>query len=283
MKLKLFSILAVVAAISSACTSLNSGDSFNQTIDGVEYNFEVIVSKMNFVRLSPVSSPALLTGKLVLPASTQYEGVKYVVTQIGERAFKNYAGITAVTLPSTLSQIEKEAFAGCTALQEINVPQPLSVIGDYAFDGCKSLKAFSLKASISELGIGAFRGCESIKELEFTPTFSAIPDELCLGCTSLKAINLPSTIMSVGESAFEDCLSAATISIDSSLQTIGANAFAGCTSVESIVCMTPTPPTCTANTFTGINTLIPVTVPMANVEQYYAAEGWNRFANIIGK
>jgi len=283
MKTKILTLLIALTAAMSSCTKLNSGDSFNQTVGGIEYNFEVIVSKMTYVRLTPVSAPSVVKGDITLPAMVAYDGVKYTVTQIGQRAFLDYTGISSVTLPKTLSQIEKEAFAGCTSLNTINTPQPLSVIGDYAFDGCSRLKAFSLEASISELGEGAFRGCASLEELVFTPTMTEIPDELCNGCTCLKEISLPSTIMRVGASAFEGCISARAIKIDRSLQNVGARAFAGCSAVESISCMTATPPVCLENTFDGILTDIPVTVPMANVSDYRNATGWNRFRNYNGK
>jgi hypothetical protein len=283
MKMKRLFLFATLIATMSSCSKLNSGESFNQTVDGVEYTFEVIVSRMRYVRLTPASAPAAVKGEISIPSSAKYEGVRYIVTQIGERAFRDYTEITKVTLPKTLSQIEKEAFAGCISLQEINTPQPLSVIGDYAFDGCVALRSFSLDASISELGEGAFRGCASLEALEFTPTFADIPAELCSGCSNLKDIRLPSTIMSVGISAFADCVSARAISIDRSLQTIGAHAFAGCISMESVICLTATPPSCPSDTFDGIPESIPVTVPMATVEDYRKADGWSRFDNIIGK
>ncbi len=283
MKTKILTLLLALAATMPSCTKLNSGDSFNQTFGGIEYNFEVIVSKMTYVRLIPVSAPSVVKGDITLPTTAEYDGVTYTVTQIGPRAFRDYVGITSVTLPGTLSQIENEAFAACTSLKTINTPQPLSVIGDYAFDGCSALKAFSLKASISELGKGAFRGCASLEELVFTPTVTDIPDELCSGCSALKEISLPSTIMRVGASAFEGCSSARAITIDRSLQNIGARAFSGCFAVEAISCMTATPPVCSANTFDGIPTDIPVTVPMANVNDYRNAAGWNRFSNYMGK
>ncbi len=283
MKTKILTLLLALAATMPSCTKLNSGDSFKQNLGGIEYSFEVIVSKMTYVRLTPVSAPSVVKGDITLPTTAEYDGVTYTVTQIGERAFRDYAGITSVTLPKTLSQIEDEAFAGCKSLQAINTPQPLSVIGEYAFDGCSGLKAFSLEASISELGKGAFRGCASLEELAFTPTITEIPDELCSGCTSLKEINLPSTVMHVGASAFEGCISARAIKIDRSLQDIGARAFFGCSSVESISCMTATPPVCSAGTFDGVPADIPVTVPMANVRDYQNATGWNRFGNYIGK
>lgn len=283
MKTKIILILAALIAGLSSCTKLNSGDRFTQTVDGMEYEFEVIVSKVAFVRLRPVSAPSAVKGELTLPHIVTYDGVKYTVTQIAERAFKDCRQITKVTLPATLSQIEREAFAGCTSLQEINTPQPLSVIGDYAFDGCSSLRAFSLDASISSLGVGAFRGCSSLEKLEFTPSFTEIPDELCSGCSSLREIVLPATIKSVGASAFARCVSAGSISIDSSLQSIGAYGFADCGSVKSISSRTATPPACPANTFEGVDPRVPVTVPMANVADYQAAAGWSRFLNYIGK
>lgn len=283
MKTKKMALLLALAAAVPSCTKLNSGDSFNQTVGGIEYNFEVIVSKMIYVRLTPVSVPSMVKGDITLPTTAKYDGITYTVTQIGQRAFRDYTGITSVTLPKTLSQIENEAFAGCTSLQKINTPQPLSVIGEYAFDGCSELKAFSLEASISELGKGAFRGCASLEELVFTPTITEVPDELCNGCLGLKEISLPSTIMRVGASAFEGCASARSIKIDRSMQNIGVRAFSGCSSVSSISCMTATPPACSANTFDGIPADIPVTVPMANVGDYRNATGWNRFTNYTGK
>ena len=283
MKAKIFTLLLALAAALPSCTRLNSGESFNQTVGGIEYNFEVIVSKIAYVRLTPVSDPSVVKGDITLPTTAEYDGVTYTVTQIGQQAFRDYTGITSVILPRTLSQIENEAFAGCTSLRAINTPQPLSVIGEYAFDGCSALKAVSLEASISELGRGAFRGCASLEELAFTPTITEIPDELFSGCTGLKEIRLPSTIMHVGASAFEGCASARSIKIDRSLQEMGARAFSGCFAVESVSCMTATPPVCSADTFDGIPAGIPVTVPMANVDDYRYSSGWNRFSNYIGK
>ncbi|MBQ8071991.1 MAG: hypothetical protein IJ202_14235 [Bacteroidales bacterium] len=73
------------------------------------------------------------------------------------------------------------------------------------------------------------------------------------------------------------------MSIDSSLQSIGAYGFAGCEGVESISCKTATPPSCPANTFDGIDYAVPVTVPMASVNAYRSATGWNNFINYDGK
>jgi len=283
MKASLLSVLVAFVLAIPSCSKLNSGDSFYQTVGGIEYKFEVIVSKMSFVRLTPVSGPEIVRGDIVIPRAGEYDGHKYVVTQIGKHAFQNYTGITSVTLPKTLSIIEDEAFAGCTMLREINTPQPLSTIGAYAFDGCAMLESFSLEASISELGEGAFRGCSSLRTLSFTPTFTSVPDFLCSGCTSLSEVVLPSTIAEVGDEAFLGCISVNNISIDSSLKTIGSKAFYGCVAVQAISSRTATPPTCFADSFEGVPSGIPVTVPMPQVNAYANAIGWNHFYNFIGQ
>lgn len=73
------------------------------------------------------------------------------------------------------------------------------------------------------------------------------------------------------------------IYLDRSVQSIGTKAFAGCVSVESMTCLTATPPACSADTFDGIPTDILVTVMKSSVDSYRTATGWNRFGNYSGK
>ncbi|MBQ6578765.1 MAG: leucine-rich repeat domain-containing protein [Bacteroidales bacterium] len=269
------------ACVFSSCSKLRAGDTFTAISDGVEFQYEVIVSRMNFVRVIPLSPS--LSGSVTIPSTVSYDGDNFVVSQIGKNAFRNCTAITSVTLPRTISIIEESAFAGCTALQTINTPQPLSEIGDYAFEGCSSLKAFSLEASLSALGKGCFKGCSSLKIKTFPDSFSAIPDEAFYGCASLEEIILPSTIMKIGKDAFGGCVSVKEIYLDRSVQSIGSKAFAGCINVESMTCLTATPPQCSADTFDGISDDIPVRVMESSVNNYINAPGWNKFKYYIGE
>lgn len=276
----LFAVLLIAVTL-TGCSKLRAGDTFTAATDGVEFHYEVIVSRMNFVRVIPTASR--LAGNVTIPATVSYDGDDFVVTQIGENAFKGCTAITSVTLPKTLTIIEASAFAGCSALETINTPQPLSEIRDYAFDGCRSLKAFSLDASISVLGKGCFRGCASLKTVKFPTSFTEIPDEAFYGCASFEEIRCPATLMKIGEDAFGGCAHVKEIYLDRSVQSIGTKAFAGCLGVESITCLTATPPACSADTFDGIPTDIPVTVMMSSEGNYQTAIGWNRFSNYQGK
>lgn len=273
---------AIMLSVAIAgCSKLKAGDTFTATTDGVVFQYEVIMSRMNYVRVVPVSGN--LHGTVTIPSVVSYDGDNFIVTQIGENAFRGCTSITSIYLPRTLSVIEAFAFAGCTSLQSINTPQPLSVIGDYAFDGCISLKEFSLDASISTLGKGCFRGCGALAEVKFPSSFSEIPDEAFYGCIGLGEIRLPSTVMHIGRDAFGRCHGVREIYLDRSVAMIGDGAFAECSRVEAITCLTATPPVCSVGTFAGIRTDIPVTVMMSSLQNYRIAPGWNRFINFTGR
>lgn len=274
-------LAAILLAVTLAgCSKLKAGDTFTASSDGVEYQYEVIVSRMNYVRVVPFSGR--LSGNITIPSTVSYDGDNFIVTQIGENAFRDCTWIISVSLPKTLSIIEDAAFAGCTALERINTPQPLSEIGDYAFDGCISLKEFSLDASLSKLGKGCFRGCMSLRTIQFPSSFSEIPDEAFYGCTGLEDIHCPATVMQIGNDAFAGCVNVKEIYLDRSVQHIGERAFAGCSRTLSLTCLTATPPVCSPGTFQGIQRNIPVTVMMSSLENYRNAAGWNYFVSYKG-
>lgn len=279
---KFFVVMAMLFMSFTACSKLHSGDTFIATENGVDFRYEVIVSRMNYVRVSPVAGSDMLSGEITIPSTVSYDGDDFVVTQVAEKAFRDYSLITSVVLPSSLTNIEEAAFQNCVSLTTINTPQPLSVIDDYAFDGCVNLEEFDLMASISTLGEACFRGCEKLSNLTFPTSFTEIPDEAFFGCASLTELALPSTVMKIGDDAFGGCSGLTSVSMDRSVGEIGEGAFAGCTALTELTCLTATPPRCDATTFDGINESIPVTVPMASVDYYRTATGWNHFTNYHG-
>lgn len=259
MRTRIIAIMALFSMALAGCSPLNVWN-FNSSSNGVEYRYEVVVPMMNYVRITAVTPADQLTGEVVIPSTVNHDGTYYVVTQIGKSAFEGYTGITKITLPSTVSVIEEKAFKGCTALGEINTPQPLSTIEAYAFENCSSLTEFDIQASVSTLGEGCFRHCTALEHIIFPTSLNNIPDKAFEGCTSIDSITIDRTMLS-----------------------IGAKAFSGCSGVTAFTCLTPTPPAAHANTFEGMNSGIPVTVPMANVSQYQAATGWSYFTNYQGQ
>ena len=268
--------------LATSCSGYKAGFTFEGESNGITYRYEVLVSQTNYVRVFPVTGAAMVEGNVAIPATVEYEDTKFIVTQIGHGAFRNYINITSITMPPSISTIEDSAFKNCTALTTINTPQPLSVIGAYAFENCSRLQAFDFDASISTLGTGCFKGCSSLREASFPSSFSAVPDQAFCGCSSLSAIHLPQTVMNIGHDAFRGCANADQLTFGSSVQTIGQRAFADCSNIQSITISTPTPPACYPTTFDGIPSSIPVTVPMPHVADYQNATGWNHLTNFIG-
>ena len=78
---------------------------------------------------------------------TAYNGTDTVVTipsdmgitRIGNRAFKNCAGLTSVTLPDGVTSIGNRAFNNCTSLTSITIPDSVTRIGRHAFNNSKQL------------------------------------------------------------------------------------------------------------------------------------------------
>lgn len=213
MRIKSFLALAVIAMALTNCSPLKI-ITFNATSNGVEYKYETIVPLTNFVRVVSVTPAEQLTGEVVIPSTVNYDGINYVVSQIGKSAF----------------------------------------------EGCSSLESFNMQASISKLGEGCFRNCTSLTNVTFPTSLNNIPAKAFEGCTALEEIY-----------------------IDRNMLTIGSRAFFGCAAVTDFTCLTPTPPTANSDTFEGMDVNLPVTVPMANIEQYRTATGWSYFTNYQGQ
>ena len=111
------------------------------TVDGAVYTKD----KKTLVRV-----PFGISGEFTVPRG---------VTAIGNRAFSDCKGITAVNLPSTHEAIGEKAFYGCSALKEMNLGGKVRKIGDCAFAKCESLTKLHVSASVTEIGEGILLEC----------------------------------------------------------------------------------------------------------------------------
>ena len=58
------------------------------------------------------------------------------VVRIGESALAASLGLTAVTIPDTVTEIGESAFSGCEGLTSVAFPDSVQSIGSRAFWGC---------------------------------------------------------------------------------------------------------------------------------------------------
>lgn len=127
-----------------------------------------------------------IAGAVAVPAVVKDEdGVSYVVTKIGERAFAGCAHVTKISIPDTVTSLGALAFLNCAALRTVDWPQTgVTSLPDRAFAGCSSLTSLEIPSTVTEIGASAFAGC-----------------------TSLTSVTVPENVKSLGASAFDGCTS----------------------------------------------------------------------------
>lgn len=122
MKRTIFLMLAVLLSALSA-------SAYAFKVDGIAYN------KNGDGKSVYVSYGGDYTGPVTIPERVTYDGATYSVTSIGEFAFKDFTGLTSVTIPTSVTSIGEEAFRGCTGLTSVTIPNSVISIGYSAFGG----------------------------------------------------------------------------------------------------------------------------------------------------
>ncbi len=229
MKMKTLAVfLAVMATSLLRAADFKSGDLYYNITSGSEpYSVEVTYQSTTSDNYQGVTA-------VTIPNSVSYNGIDYVITGIGERAFY-----------------------GCSSLESIEIPVGVTLIGDQALSECSALTAITWNAkNCGQIWVNltppsplpgmvgnpvledAFDGIrEQITSFTLGDGVERIPDHLCREMSSLKSITLPKNLKTIGTAAFLDCSSLASITIvafGSALVSIGEYAFAYCPSITSL-------------------------------------------------
>lgn len=97
--------------------------------------------------------------KITIPEYITYNGVKYRVTSVAAKSFKNNKKVTAIKISSSITTIGKSAFEGCIKLKTITMGKSIKTIGKNAFKNCKSLKTITIKSTkLKTVDKSAFKG-----------------------------------------------------------------------------------------------------------------------------
>ncbi len=246
-KQKLFTLLLAVAACVGTmfAEKVQIGDLY-YNLDATNQTAKVTSQNSSY----PYWSTTITTA--IIPASVEYNSVTYSVTSIGESAFYNCTGLTAVTIPNSVTSIGNDAFYQCTGLTSIEIPNSVISIGSFAFHGCTGLTSVTILNSVTSIGNNAFYGCTGLTSPVYNthifaylpPSYSGsytIPDgiESIAGdafgnCTGLTSVTIPNSVTSIGENAFEGCTGLTSVTIGNSVTSIGNDAFYQCTGLTSI-------------------------------------------------
>jgi hypothetical protein len=187
------------------------------------------------------------------------------VTIIEEWGFWDYAAMTSVIIPNSVTSIGYSAFDGCIGLTNVTVPNSVTSIGYGAFNNCNNLTSITIPFVGAELegdsithfshifgypvpaslksvtitggtsiGNSAFYGCSSIENISLPNSVTSIGEWAFYDCSSLTNVTIPNSVQSIGEWGFRDCERLITITIPGSVTSIGYGAFYGCNSLVSI-------------------------------------------------
>ena len=156
------------------------------------------------------------------------------VTEIGSRAFQGCSSLTGITLPSGVTRIPQGTFGWCYGLTELPIGPNIRYIGESAFANCLGLKNVTIPDNVTEAGSNIFAYCVNLERAKLPSTWTEVPSGTFMGCTSLNDVKLPLAATKISGGAFSKCTSLNGISIPSGVTSIGSEAFKNCTALEEI-------------------------------------------------
>lgn len=145
---------------------------------------------------------------------------------------------SAVNIPAEIggkpvTAIGKKAFY-CVGVTALTIPGSLTSIGDYAFGACHYLKTVTIPSGVKSIGAGAFFHCEGMEKLTLSTGLTTIGKDAFYHCTKLTGVVIPDGVTSIGDGAFLDCTALEQVSIGGDLASLGSWIFEGCGNIKRV-------------------------------------------------
>lgn len=155
--------------------------------------------------------------------------ISYSVRTIGARAFYNCVGLVGLVAFYSVNRVGRDAFYGCTGLT-----QPLCFASVFAYMPTSFAGEYIMPDGVETIAEGAFRNCTKLTRLVMPNSVKSIGNATFSGCSNLTEINISNRISEIGNYAFYGCSSLKGLTIPNSVTSIGNYAFAssGFTSIE---------------------------------------------------
>ena len=126
---------------------------------------------------------------------------------IAYNVFKDCSGLTAITIPNSVTSIGEYAFRCCSGLTSITIPESVTSIGSYAFYNCSGLTSvtFAEGSQLTSIGYYAFEHCSGLTSVTIPSSVTSIGNYAFSGCSGLTSITIPKSVTSIGRDAFRYC------------------------------------------------------------------------------
>ena len=147
------------------------------TIGNLKYT--ITDAEKHEVSVGLISNDNKPEGDLAISAEVENDGVTYIVTTIGDYAFRVCSGLTSVSIPNSVTSIGAMAFERCSGLTTVTIPESVTSIGYDAFSNCHGLTSIIIPNSVTSIGSDAFW--------------------YCIGLTT---VTIPNSVTSIGKDAF---------------------------------------------------------------------------------
>ena len=134
--------------------------------------------------------------------SGEYE-IKSGTKTIAGNAFDWCSGLTAITIPGSVTYIGDDAFSNCEGLTSVTIPNSVKSIGNGAFDNCTGLTSVTIPNSVTSIGDSAFNYCTDLTTVTIPDGVTSIGGEAFKYCYKLEQITIPDSVTSIGKQAFD--------------------------------------------------------------------------------
>ena len=174
-----------------------------------------------------------VSGKLVLPETIRYFGLKFPLTQIAPEAFAHSDSLTHVVFPENLRLIDNHAFYHCPSLTDtITLPVGLDSIGEMVFGFCDNIttlvvRSARLKTPENKPRESRFHQCSHLHTAIFESTVEEMCPDLLEYVYLLREIYVAEGIEKIGVRSFAETYQLQKLYLPKSLRSLDQYALYG--------------------------------------------------------